>query len=155
MAKQSKAAVVATADSLTFSFANGPVLEARLAEIPESLHKRLALHGLEQKLRDAYAGLDASEAYPAASAVYSALCAGEWGRRQASSGPREEPIDLLVKAVDAVLRKAKKTVPPDLRARIEELDRSARAKLRQAPEVAAEIARLKGGESKVLSSLLG
>lgn len=153
MPRNEKATVEVIGETLTFSFASGDVLEASLNEV-EPLVRRLALHGLEQKLRDSYAGCEPGEAFSYALATWERLKEGEWSKRK-ESAPKEGSFDLLVRAVEAAIKNAGKPVPADLRMRIEAMDRSARAKLRASQAVAIELAKLRKSKADVLESILG
>lgn len=154
MATVPKASVTTDANTLTFGFASGETLRASIDVLPSDVVARLALHGLEQKLRDSYAGVSAESAYTQAARVWTTLTGGQWTTRRAAEAA-EDPISLLVQAVTTVLAARGDAVPADLATQITAMDRSGRAKLRAVPAVAAELARLRGGSSDVLDSLLG
>ena len=66
--------------SVEIAFTNGESLTATLEELPEDIVKRLALHGLSQKLGDSYASVkgDAAAGFSKASDVLGRLMSGEW-----------------------------------------------------------------------------
>lgn len=78
----------------TFSFVNGPkgqavpALEFNLSSFTADLLKRLASHGVVQKVRDSYAGVkgDSQLAYQNAKEVLDNLLAGVWSTRGESEG---------------------------------------------------------------------
>ena len=80
-------------DALVFTFANGNQTEIAVRDVPEGLHAALLLHGLEQKLRDSYAGAKSpDEAYTAYTATRDTLLAGEWGKRREGAGPAQPAL---------------------------------------------------------------
>lgn len=153
MPRNEKATVETIGETLVFRFASGEVIEASLNEV-EPMVRRLALHGLEQKLRDSYAGCEPGEAYAYAMATWERLLTGEWSKRREGE-PKEDSLDLLVRATENAIRAAGKPVPENLRAKIEALDRSARAKLRASQPVAIELAKLRAPKQGALESILG
>jgi hypothetical protein len=139
---------------LTFAFTHGASINVRLADLSPEVRNRLALHGLEQKLRDAYAGVsDPEQAYGLARKVLDALRAGQWTVR-GSSEPRPDSMEVLSQAVVAAAAAAGRTLEPEaVKAKLKTLDRSALSKLRSDPRVAAELARLRGKSQNVLEDL--
>ena len=136
---------------LYFRFADGgPDLVADPAVLSPEQRQRLLVHGLEQKLRDAYAGADSpAEARGLASKVWDALTAGQWTVRTVRY-PRPYSDSLLAEAVVAAAAAAGRTLDPAaVRARIAGMDKSAKAKLRNDPRVAMELARLRGKSSSL------
>ena len=72
----------------TFSFVNGQSLEFNLGQFQSDLLKRLASHGVVQKVRDSYAGVkgNANEAYSNAKEVVDNLLNGIWSTRGEGEG---------------------------------------------------------------------
>ena len=140
--------------TLRFDFAHGASLTVCLGEFSPGVRHRLALHGLEQKVRDAYAGAASpSEAYGLASKTLDALRAGNWTVR-GSSEPRPDSTEVLAQAVVAAAAAAGKALDLEaVKAKLRTLDRSALSKLRSDPRVAAELARLRGKSQNVLEDL--
>lgn len=69
---------------VAFAFESETV-EFRLADLSEEMVKRLALHGLSQKLGDSYAdSTKVTDPQSAASVVWENLLEGSWGRERAS-----------------------------------------------------------------------
>jgi hypothetical protein len=98
---------------LTFAFTHGASINVRLADLSPEVRNRLALHGLEQKLRDAYAGVsDPEQAYGLARKVLDALRAGQWTVR-GSSEPRPDSTEVLAQAVCAAAAAAGKSLDPE------------------------------------------
>jgi len=149
MAKQKNSTVKVAQDiearSLTVHFPKtGKTVTFRLPD-PGSFLDKLALHGAEQKLRDAAAGKasDPAEAEASVLAVYNRLTSGEWATKR-EGGEREEPIDLLTDAVVNVFVNHGREVSREaIRAKLESMDRNARNGIRRQPDVAVELARLR------------
>lgn len=79
--------------ALTFHFSNDDLHIIDIANIPEGLHAALTLHGLEQKLRDSYAGAKTvDEAIAAFTATADTLRSGEWGKRREGAGPSQPAL---------------------------------------------------------------
>lgn len=152
-----KANITTTNGSLVATFATGQVIEVNPSELSPDIQRRLMLHGLEQKIRDSYAGATAEGAYGLAMKVVESLRAGQWSQRGATSpsaGARGKK--LLAMAVAELLRSEGKPVPEDLEERIEALSLSDRAKLRAEPRIAAIIARMKPPKGQdLLESIIG
>jgi hypothetical protein len=142
------------AGTLSFNFAHGASLTVSLSDLSLDIRHRLAIHGLEQKIRDSYAGASSpDEAYGLASKTVDALRAGNWTVR-GSSEPRPDSTEVLAQAVCAAAAAAGKLLDPEaVKAKIRGLDRSALARLRSDPRVAAELARLRGKSQNVLEDL--
>lgn len=139
--------------ALNMRFGNGHSLSLALDELPDDIIRRLALHGLASKLRLAAAyAPTAAIAAARARQVMEALRQGRWTARQPA---REGATSLLERAIEAALLRMGRRPPEDLGAKLRALDRSARAKLRAAPEVAVELARLRGAQGPRLEDILG
>ena len=154
MARAKLAEVEVFGSYIEFRFTNGRFLSASLVDFPDEIRVRLTLHGLEQKLRDAYAGASSpEEAYGLASKVLDALKSGQWTVR-GKSEPRTDSAELLAQAVVAAAAAAGRGLDLDaVKARIKGLDKSTLAKLRSDPRVAAELARLRGKSASVIEDL--
>ena len=154
-AKVASVTVDTEAGMLSFNFTHGVSLTVSLDDLSSDIRRRLAIHGLEQKIRDSYAGASSpDEAYGLASKVLDALRAGNWTVRGTAAEPRPDSTDLLARAVCAAAAAAGRTLDPSaVKAKIQSLDRSALAKLRSDPRVAAELARLRGKPTSVLEDL--
>lgn len=138
----------------TWEFSNGTKESVLMSEFNEEIVTHLALHGLKQKLSDPYAGAagDPEKASGLFMKALDSLRAGEWaGKREGST--REEPIDLLIKAVVQVTSKAEDAV----RKVVEAMDKATRRKLRSNPEVAKAIIDIKAATTKApsLAELFG
>lgn len=130
------------AGELKFEFYTGECLVASLRELDNAIVERLAMHGLEQKLRDSYAGAEPEEAYGLAAKVWDRLLAGHWATPRSAGGSKG---DILLRAMVELARRSGRPVDEArLRQKLESLSRSDRAKLRAMPQVAAIIAELRG-----------
>jgi len=154
MARAKLAEVEVFGSYIEFRFTNGRFLSASLVDFPDEIRVRLTLHGLEQKLRDAYAGASSpEEAYGLASKVLDTLKSGKWTVR-GSAEPRQDSAELLAQAVVAAAAAAGKSLDlATVKVKLQGLDRSSLAKLRSDPRVAAELAKLRGKQTSVLEDL--
>jgi hypothetical protein len=149
--KTPKATVTLDGTVLTFTFGGTNVRKADATQLTPDLYKRAALHGLEQKLRDTYAGAKTSDEALAMfekttehlfRAVEPSWTAGR------DSGPSEDSLDMLAEAI--VNAAAKTPNPKDLtsvRAKLEAADKATRAIYRSVPEVIVELAALKAAKA--------
>lgn len=124
--------------AVNFIFASGDVATVNLADLPENIQVRLALHGLSQKGGDAGAlGKDASDA-DIESAVrdqIDRLINGEWATRKAG----EPRVTMIVKA----LARIKGIEESEARERYATLDDDTKKALRQNPEVTKVMAQIR------------
>lgn len=84
-------------ESVAFTFSNGKILVAKLADMA-ALQVRLALHGISQKIGDSFADAkgDVAVAYAAASDTLAQLTAGTWSDRGTAD---EEAPNLICTAI--------------------------------------------------------
>lgn len=77
-----------TADkAVTFEFANDTSIVARLDDLPEDIVRRLAVHGLSQKIGDSYASAsNVAEAIERAQDTLDMLVGGDWSVGRESTG---------------------------------------------------------------------
>jgi hypothetical protein len=162
MAKQKDATVKVAQDvetrSLTVTFPkSGKVVTFKLPD-PGSFLDKLALHGAEQKLRDAAAGKAANPAEAEASvmAVYDRLVSGEWATRRERTEV-EEPIDVLAHAVvNVFMNHGKEISYTEIKDKLASMDKATRNGIRRQPDVAAELARLRPNNTSInLFEVLG
>jgi hypothetical protein len=75
---------------VTFKFADATETVLSLAELPEGIVRKLALHGLSQKAGDSYAGVkgDVNQAKTNVQEVFDNLKNGVWGSSGGGGGPR-------------------------------------------------------------------
>ena len=75
-------------DTLTFSWGDGKSTVVKISDVPKEMYGRLAMHGLSQKLGDAYSGAEtADEARESMAVTLATLKSGQW-RVESESGPR-------------------------------------------------------------------
>jgi hypothetical protein len=91
---------------VTLAFADGVKLVAQLANIPQDIVNRLALHGLSQKLGDSYAsagekGWSISDCRDEAQRVLDNLIGGVWAAKGGGTG-----VTILAEALARVAGKA-------------------------------------------------
>ena len=84
MKKQKVAKKIIAGTVLTVSFSNQKELKIDLLNLTPEMREQLALHGLAQKVGDAYASSEGNpdHAYAMASAVIENLLAGQWASRE-------------------------------------------------------------------------
>lgn len=141
-----KAKVEVQDNTLTFNFADGQgTFSVNVLTLPDAIRNRGLVHGIEQKLRDSYAGAkSASEAYGLAQKVLDQIRAGEWNAKADGSGA-DDSIDKLVKAVtNAYLAMGKDVETASAKGEsVRAYDKAKRAQVRSIPAVAVELAKLK------------
>lgn len=139
MARQTKVSKTITEDKsgVSFEFADGTTLVAKLSEIPEETQRELMLHGLSQKIGDSYSGEDAENCFTIAESVYNSLKEGKWSTRSGGTGgPR---ISQLAEALHRVT--GEELV--DCVAKIADMSDEQKAGLRGHSAIKAEIANIK------------
>ncbi len=78
---------VVTKTGVTFNWADETATEIEMESFPETIINRAAIHGVSQKLGDAYSGLKTvGEAKAALNEVLTALIAGDWNRKGGATG---------------------------------------------------------------------
>lgn len=141
-----KAKVEVQDNTLTFNFADGQgTFSVNVLTLPDAIRNRGLVHGIEQKLRDSYAGAkSASEAYGLAQKVLDQIMAGEWNAKADGSGA-DDSIDKLVRAVtNAYLAMGKDVETASAKGEsVRAYDKAKRAQVRSIPAVAVELAKLK------------
>lgn len=140
MARVSKATKSVAEDFsvVTFTFEEGgETLEIRPDDFKPEIQAALLAHGIGQKIGDAYAGVDAGQAYVAAKAVYDSLVEGKWSQRgEGSSGPR---VSQLAEALAAVSGHSL----DECVAKIATMDDDGKKALRGHPQVVQALAQIK------------
>ena len=120
-----------TNESVTFTFASGEIITARLDALPNDIVRQLALHGLSQKIGDSYANGDVVP-YDAASNVYSMLQTGSWKVAVNSGGQLAQALcDVTGKELD------------ECKEVLSAMDDKAKKLLRQNPEIGKALAAIK------------
>ena len=101
MAKKASKSVTDTGISIAFE--SGETVTVELSQLNEDIIRKLALHGLSQKVGDSYAGAELAEAHELAGSVVERLLAGEW--QQAREGGGAARVSMLVEALAAATGK--------------------------------------------------
>lgn len=137
---------------LTIAFGNGEVVAISLDEIPEELHRELAMHGLSQKIGDSYAGAKGNfeSAIASASGVIEQLKNGEWKATRAA-GESKPRIGELAAAVSRV----KKIGEAEALALIDKLDDDAKKAVRNHPAIKLAIQELRTEKAKAAAEKAG
>lgn len=153
MARNAFAKKVVDAESVTFNFSNGQTLVADLNPLSEDIRLRLALHGLAQKIGDSYAfGAGevhtAEEAYSAASAQYSALCAGDWGRVRGAGSDEstlfeEAYLRVNISGIPGVCPARPEFTLADARAKLAEKTDEQKKSLKKLPAIVAAMGEIR------------
>lgn len=110
-----------------------------LAELSDTIVTQLALHGLNQKGRDSYAG-DRDNAEAHVKRVWEGLIEGNWTVRGEGGGPR---MTQLARAVAAFLNKDE----DDVAAKLADMDKEEKKAFAAHPGVAAELAKIKAADA--------
>lgn len=144
-------------NTLTFTVGDAGSFDIAIGDLPKELRNRALVHGLVQKISDAAAmpkseltgdpKKDAKAKLDAMTAVRDRLVAGDWSRR---AGEGAGPVAGLIfrafsEFAENAAKKAKKPVPDaeKLRAFYDKKSRAEQLALRNIPEVAAIIDRMK------------
>jgi len=143
--------------TITWTFANGAgVTVANPSNFSAEIQRRLAVHGLRQKLSDMYGAKDITPeiAFALQSVAHEGLLAGTWSSRRAAGAPQMSALLRLATAIANVRQEQGKD--EDTKFWLERVEKADKAKRRQyasIPEVAAEIAKLKAGDASALDIL--
>lgn len=123
-----------------FQFVNGKKLVCRLDELPEEIVKRLAVHGLAQKIGDSYAGVQGAVEIACLNAndVWESLKNGDWNVGRSGTGGV---------IAEAIARVTGRTVE-ECRDMLAALDDDAKAKLRKQKKVASAMADITAERAK-------
>lgn len=135
------------AGTVTFKFSDGKELPISLDNIPAEMIRRLALHGIGQKVGDAYAGSDVGDAHADASEVADMLQRGVWTERTAGE-PRTSVL------AEALARVAGQTVEAALEV-IKGLDDDQRKALRSHPQIKAAMSAIKAEKDAAAAEKAG
>lgn len=118
------------------SFTNGTTVEAMLDQFTPEIQKRLALHGLAQKVGDSYSGeKDVEIAIGRAQNVVKALAEGNWART-GSGGGGGSISDLVRAFAEATGQPVEDCIPI-----IDGLEKSDKLALRKHKDIAPVLAR--------------
>lgn len=138
---------------LQFTFANGHVSTIDIGSLPAEMRIRLTGHGLEQKLRDSYAGSKtADEAEGLYGKVLDNIQAGRFVSPRAESAG-EESVELLIKAMEmAYAAKNPPVEPPaNLREVVTNATKEQRAAYRAYEPIAVQLAKLRAKTSTAVA----
>lgn len=123
-----------TESGVTFDFDEQHELVTDLANLPQEIVQRLAVHGLSQKVGDAYANNDGpADAYARAKVVYESLQAGQWNAGRSGAGGD------LVEAVMGETNQSREAVTERLAA----MSKEEKTALRKNAKIAARLATIK------------
>ena len=123
---------------VAFTFSDGRVLTAGMDEFNISIIRRLALHGLSQKIGDSYAGDESvREAFDSANETLNDLLKGEWSTRT----PGEPKIGLLIDGLFRVRQVKDPAITIErVRAVVEAMDAEKKKALRANPQIKSAMA---------------
>jgi hypothetical protein len=130
---------------LTFAFGNGNTHNVDVATFTPELQAKGLLHGIEQKLRDCYAGCkgDVAVAEALFLKVLDGLMSGEWSSRR-EGGASESTMEQLARAiVNAWAAKGKTKDYDAVLGEVKSMSKEQRADARSIEAVAIELAKLK------------
>lgn len=142
-AKVDKQSEVASNGDLVvkFAFLNGEIREFRMAN-GDPLVAKAALHGLNQKFGDSFAGVkDVEDMIECFEDVAETLSKGEWSEKR---GEGIAGTSVLARALMEVFAKTK----DEVKAFLKDLSAAEKAGLRKAPGVAEVVARLEADKAK-------
>lgn len=131
-----KATKKITETGISIEFETGQTLDIELSSLSDEMQKKLALHGLSQKVGDSYAGAEADESFELAAAVHERLKNNDWTVTRAGGGAAR--VSMLVEALAAATGKD----PEETLAVVSAMDDDAKKQLKKHPAIAAELARL-------------
>lgn len=153
-----------TAKTITITFLNEKAFTFDLGAYTADMRLAFALHGLEQKIRDNFAGvakdaaednvdpIDLAAAYTAE--LHAQFLAGKFNAARAKGEPRETPVDVLAQAIIALATKAGRT--PTLESVVTMLNTKTKEERRgisAKADVKAEVARIRAAVAKPESNL--
>ena len=124
---------------VSITFSNEQTLLVYLGELTEEIVRQLALHGLSQKLGDAYAGVkgDPKTGFELAFAVAERLKNGEFNAKREGTGATGRVTDLAKALAEVAGRELSEAV-----ARLDEMAKAEKLELRRHPRIAAVLARM-------------
>lgn len=151
-----KASVNVEGTVLSFVFANGQTLTIDGAALDGSIREKAVMHGLEQKIRDSYAGADGpDEAQGLAQKVIDTLMGGEWSTRR-EGGSSEGSVEQLARAVvNAFASNGVAKDYAEILSYVQGLTKEQRAAIRSRESVAVELAKIKAAAKKQAEPMEG
>ena len=131
--KMAKVAKKSTGEtSVTFGFVNGKKLVCDISELSDDIIKRLAVHGLSQKVGDSYAGAESvDQAVANATETWNNLVSDLWAVGRQTGGKLAQALATIA---GVTLEEAIKTLA--------EMDDEKKKELRKHPKIKAEIAKM-------------
>jgi hypothetical protein len=137
----------------TWTWSDGRVDTVDVSALPEDTQHEATLHGVKQKLGDAYSGAKSlTEAQGMFDKALDALKAG-WTSR-VSGGEADDPVEMLTQAVFAALQDYGKAPEfSTILAKVQAADAAERRKYKQDPKVAYRLAEIKAKSQE--SPILG
>lgn len=139
MAREKKASVEVEGTTINFSFTSGENLSIDVTQLSDDIKLRGLVHGVRQKIQDAYAGVDAEKAHVAATAVAQSILDGNWTQRTESSGGGAMRTSMLAEALARATGQELDTCIETLATMEDEAKKAVRAH----PQVKQELARIK------------
>jgi len=128
-----------------FKFSNDNVLSIDVGTLSPEVTRRLALHGLSQKIGDSYAGAESVEdAYEVASEVAVMLRDGKWTERTAGE-PRTSALSEALAKVAGQTIEASKAV-------VDAMNDEQRKALRNHPQVKVAMAEIRAEKERAKAS---
>lgn len=139
--------------TLEFSFTNGKSLVVDSRQFAESIVKRAAMHGVEQKVRDSFAGVkgDADLAFENASKVYANLLAGTWNAGRAAGTGGDSGGAAWIEAVAEI----KGWTLEDARKKLGGLDDDRKKAIKTSPPVVRKVLEIKLRKAQAAIEALG
>lgn len=129
-------------DRVTFAFVNGETVTANIEDLPEDMVKRLAIHGLSQKVGDSYASAETiEEAISSANAVLNNLASNVWATKSVRGG----------KIVEALVAFSGKPYEECLTV-YAKMDDKAKAVLRKHPSIKMELAKIEAKRAEATAA---
>lgn len=129
-------------NGVRFDFLNGVTITALVDTFPENIVKRLAVHGLSQKIGDSYASAETmEEAVANARAVLNNLAADLWATKTVRGG----------KIVEALVRVTGKSYDECLKVWIG-MDDNAQSAVKKHPDIKAALAAIEAERAKALAN---
>lgn len=128
-----------TDTGVEFGFTNGENLVLNLSDLSPEMVTQLALHGISQKVGDAYSGVkgNVEEAISLARAIIDRLKTGEFNAKREGGSASGRVTDLARALSEVAGKEISECV-----AKLDEMEKAEKLALRKHPKVAAVLARL-------------
>lgn len=129
-------------NGVEFAFVNGETISATVDMLPDEIVKRLAVHGLSQKVGDSYASAETiEEAISSANAVINNLTNNVWATKSIRGG----------KIVEALVAFSKKPYDECLSV-YTKMDDKAKKALRSHPSIKVELAKIEAKRAEAAAA---